>query len=45
VLRPAGYGLDEEAVRAMRAYRFSPARRDGLPVRVRMPWTVQFRLR
>jgi len=45
VLQPAGYGLDEEAVRAVRAYRFSPARRDGRPVRVRMPWTVQFRLR
>ena len=45
VLRPAGYGLDEEAVRAVSAYRFSPARRDGRPVRVRMPWTVQFRLR
>lgn len=45
VLRPAGYGLDEQAVRAVRAYRFSPARRDGRPVRVRMPWTVQFRLR
>jgi len=45
VLRPAGYGLDEEAVRAVGAYLFSPARRDGRPVRVRMPWTVQFRLR
>jgi len=45
VVRPAGYGLDEEAVRAVRGYRFSPARRDGRPVRVRMPWTVQFRLR
>jgi TonB family protein len=45
VVRPAGYGLDDEAVRAVRAYRFSPARLDGRPVRVRMPWTVQFRLR
>jgi len=45
VLRPAGYGLDEEALRAVRSYRFSPARRDDRPVRVRMPWTVQFRLR
>jgi protein TonB len=41
----AGYGLDEAALRAIRAYRFSPALRDGRPVRVRMRWTVQFRLR
>ncbi len=40
-----GYGLDEAAVRAMRGYRFSPALRDGHAVRVRMRWTVQFRLR
>ena len=40
-----GYGLDEAAVQAIRAYRFSPALRDGRPVRVRMRWTVQFRLR
>ena len=41
----AGYGLDEAALRAIRAYRFSPAMRAGRPVRVRMRWTVQFRLR
>jgi periplasmic protein TonB len=41
----AGYGLDEAALRAIRAYRFSPARRAGRPVGVRMRWTVQFRLR
>ena len=40
-----GYGLDEAAVQAIRTYRFSPALRDGHPVRVRMRWTVQFRLR
>lgn len=43
-LTRSGYGLDEAALRAMRGYRFSPARRDGRPVRVRMRWTVQFRL-
>jgi protein TonB len=43
-LRRAGYGLDEAAIRAIRAYRFSPAMRGGRPVRVRMRWTVQFRL-
>lgn len=40
-----GYGLDEAALRAIRAYRFSPALRAGRAVRVRMRWTVQFRLR
>ena len=40
-----GYGLDDSAVRAIRDYRFSPALRAGLPVAVRMRWTVQFRLR
>ena len=40
-----GYGLDEAAVQAIRNWRFSPARRDGHAVRVRMRWTVQFRLR
>jgi len=39
-----GLGLDEAALRAVRAYRFSPARRAGRPVRVRMEWTVAFRL-
>lgn len=39
-----GYGLDEAALAAIRTYRFSPALRAGHPVRVRMRWTVQFRL-
>ena len=43
-LSRAGYGLDESALLAIRSYRFSPALRDGRPVRVRMRWTVQFRL-
>jgi protein TonB len=41
----AGYGLDEAAARAVRAYRFAPAQRGGVPVAVRMRWTMQFRLR
>ncbi len=40
-----GYGLEAAALQAVRAYRFTPARRAGHPVRVRMRWTVQFRLR
>lgn len=41
----AGYGFDESALAAVRAYRFSPARRSGRSVRVRLSWTVHFRLR
>jgi TonB family protein len=44
-LEPIGYGLDQAALTAVRAYRFSSARRAGQPVRVRMRWNVQFRLR
>jgi protein TonB len=40
-----GYGLDEAATRAIRTWTFSPALRAGRPVRVRMTWTVRFRLR
>jgi TonB family protein len=45
VARRAGHGFDASALAAIRAYRFSPAEREGRRVRVRMPWTVQFRLR
>ena len=45
VAKPAGYGFDASALGAIRGYRFSPAQRDGQPVRVRMTWTVRFRLR
>lgn len=45
VARPAGHGFDEAALQAIRRYRFSPAMREGRAVRVRMPWSVQFRLR
>jgi protein TonB len=43
-LSNAGYGLDDAALRAIRRYRFAPATKDGRPVRIRMRWTVQFRL-
>lgn len=45
VVKHAGHGFDESALAAIRGYRFSPAERHGQRVRVRMPWTVQFRLR
>ena len=44
LLRHAGYGLDEAALRAVRSYRFSPAQRAGRGVSVRMRWIVDFRL-
>jgi TonB family protein len=44
VVRGAGHGFDESALRAVRGARFSPARRGPAPVRVRMGWTVEFRL-
>jgi periplasmic protein TonB len=44
LLRHAGYGLDEAALRAIRAYRFAPAQRAGRGVSVRMRWVVDFRL-
>lgn len=44
-LTSAGYGFDEAALAALRDYRFSPARVGDQIVRVRMPWSVEFRLR
>lgn len=40
-----GYGLDEAALRAVRGYRFSPARRAGQALAVRMRWLMRFQLR
>ncbi len=45
VVTRAGFGFDEAALSAIRSYRFSPAQREGRAVRVRMRWSVQFRLR
>jgi TonB family protein len=45
VIRGAGRGFDEEALRAVRAARFVAARHDGHPVAVRMRWSMSFRLR
>jgi TonB family protein len=39
-----GYGLEDAAVRALRSARFTPPRRHGHPVRVRMIWSLAFRL-
>jgi TonB family protein len=45
IASPVGYGLDEEAVAAVRKWRFDPARKDGEPVSVLINVEVQFRLR
>ena len=45
VLRSLGYGLDEAAIRAMRQWRFVPARRYDVPVDVVVAVAMEFRLR
>ena len=45
VLEAAGFGFDEEALRAVHAARFIPAQRAGRRVAVRMRWSWSFRLR
>lgn len=45
VLSHVGYGLDEAALRAIRGYRFAPARRAGQALAVRMRWLMRFQLR
>jgi len=44
VVRGVGHGLDEAAVQAVRQFRFAPATRERRAVRVRMGWSMQFRL-
>jgi protein TonB len=39
------FGLDEEAIKAVRQWRFDPAKLAGKPVTVRVPVEVSFRLR
>ena len=44
VQKPAGYGLDGEAVKAVKQYRFKPATKDGSPVLVHLTVQIDFRL-
>ena len=44
VVQGIGHGLDEAALQAVRQFRFAPATREGHAVRVRMGWSMQFRL-
>ena len=45
IVRPAGYGFDEAAVDAVRRFRFEAARRDGVPVPVRIQYEYVFERR
>lgn len=44
VARPIGFGLDENAVSAIRKAKFEPALKDGKPVPVLLDLIVQFRI-
>ena len=44
VIKPLGYGLDQNAVETVRQYRFKPALKDGKPVAVYMTVAINFRL-
>jgi TonB family protein len=44
VARRLGMGLDENAIEAVRTWRFKPARKDGKPVAVQINVEVDFRL-
>jgi len=44
VLRPVGMGLDQNAVEAVKKWRFEPAKKDGRPVPVYATIEVEFRL-
>jgi TonB family protein len=44
IVRPAGMGLDESAVDAVRTWRFDPAKRDGKEVSVQVNIEVNFHL-
>jgi protein TonB len=45
LLQGLGAGLDERAINAVRAWRFSPAKRFGTPVDVLVEVAVEFKLR
>lgn len=44
VARSLGMGLDEKAIEAVKNWRFEPARKDGVPVAVKVNVEVAFRL-
>lgn len=44
VIRPLGHGLDEQAVKAVRKWRFTPGARAGEPVPVELEAEASFRI-
>lgn len=44
VLRPIGYGLDQQAVKALSQWKFEPGTKDGQPVSVLLQIEMDFRL-
>jgi TonB family protein len=44
VIKSLGYGLDENAIRCAEQWRFEPATRDGVAIRVSVIADVNFRL-
>jgi TonB family protein len=45
VVRSLGFGLDEKAIEALRQWKFSPAKQNGVPVPVALNIEVNFNLR
>ena len=45
VVKSLGYGLDENAIIAVKEWKYKPAEKDGVPVAVKMEVTVDFYLR
>jgi len=45
VVKSLGFGLDEKAIEALRQWKFSPARQNGVPVPVALNIEVNFNLR
>jgi TonB family protein len=45
VLKGLGYGLDENAILAVKEWKYKPAEKDGNPVAVKMEVTVDFYVR
>jgi periplasmic protein TonB len=44
VVRKLGYGLDEEAIKAVKQWEFQPSTKDGVPVPVTVSVNVNFSL-
>ena len=44
IMRPLGFGLDEQAIETVKTWRFQPAERNGEPVATQMNIQIAFRL-